>query len=130
MELVDLYVYVNKVNNQIICDFITDWLNDFEPEYKIFEYPPYFGETEYETQNYKEMLSFVLQKEGRDYRFYFENKNDLKKTKGMVFINKDHSAYLGIGVNPTYEKYFAAQFIKKYKILPITCYNGGIPDNQ
>lgn len=36
MELVDLYVYVNKVNNQIICDFITDWLNDFEPEYEIF----------------------------------------------------------------------------------------------
>ncbi|RXM38160.1 hypothetical protein BOQ62_19080 [Chryseobacterium sp. CH21] len=128
MELVDLYIYIDKVNNRIIFDFITDWLNDFEPEYECFEYPPYFGETEYETVDYKEMLSFVLEKEERDYRFYFENKNDLKKTKGMVFINKDHSAYLGIGVNPTYEKYFTDQFIEKYKTSPIICYNGAIPD--
>ncbi|VFA43746.1 hypothetical protein [Chryseobacterium indologenes] len=128
MELVDLYIYIDKINGQIIFDFINDWLGDFKPEYESFEYPPYLGEIEYETDDYREMLSFILEKEGRDYRFYFENKNDLKRPKGMVFINKNHSAYLGIGVNPSNEKYFENQLIKKYKVLPIIYYNGAIPD--
>ncbi|UWX62170.1 hypothetical protein N0B40_07720 [Chryseobacterium oranimense] len=128
MELVDLYLYINKINNQTIFDFINDWLSDFEPEYDYFEYPPYFGEIEYETGDYIEMLSFVLEKKGRGYRFYFENKNNLGRPKGMIFINEDHSAYLGIGVNPNYEKHFMDQFVNKYNILPIVCYNGAIPD--
>jgi len=128
MELVDLYIHVNKVNRQIIFDFIKNWLDGLKPEYESFEYPPYFGEIEYETEDYKEMLSFILEKKGREYRFYFENEHDLKRPKGMIFINKDHSAYLGIGVNQNEEKYFMEQFIEKYEVSPIAYYNGAIPD--
>lgn len=130
MELVDVYIPITKVNKQMIFDFIKDWLSGFNPEYECFEYPPYFGETEYETENYSEMLSFVLAKEGRGYRFYFDNKHNSKRPKGMIFINEDHSAYLGIGVHPNYEKYFVDQFTEKYKTSPITCYNGAIPDKK
>lgn len=130
MELVDLYIHFDRIDKEIIFNFIKDWLSDFESEYESFEYPPYFGEIKYETEDYKEMLSFILEKEGREYRFYFENEHDLKRPKGMIFINKDYSAYLGIGVNPNYEKYFTDKFLEKYKVSPITCYNGQIPDYE
>ncbi|AZA49343.1 hypothetical protein EG346_14680 [Chryseobacterium carnipullorum] len=130
MELVDLYIHFDKINKENIFEFIKNWLSDFEPEYECFEYPPYFGETEYETEDYTEMLSFVLEKNGRGYRFYFENNGNIKRPKGMIFINKDHSAYLGIGVDPNYEKYFTDKFLEKYKVSPIVCYNGQIPDNE
>jgi len=127
MELVDLYIYIDKINGKIVSDFIKNCLEGLKPEYNIFEYPPYFGEIEYETDDYKEMLSFILEKEGREYRFYFENEHDLKRPKGMIFINKDHSAYLGIGVKPSEEKKFVKQFIENYKVLPTAYYNGAIP---
>lgn len=46
----------------------------------------------------------------------------------MIFINKDHSGYLRIGVNSRYEKYFINQFEEKYKIPTIVCYNGAVPN--
>lgn len=128
MELVDIYIHYSKVEKDVIFNFIKNWLKDFKPESDIFEYPQYFGETQFETENFIEMILFILENPIRKYRFYFENEIENKRPKGMIFINKN-SLYLGIGVVPNREKYFIDKLTEEYKKVPIVCYGGVIPDN-
>lgn len=128
MELIDLYIHIDEIKQDIIYDFIKEWLNDFNPEFQYFEYPQYKGITEYETDNYLNMLSFVINKPGAGYRFYFENENNDKRPRGMIFINKNRSIYLGIGVTPDYEEYFVSKLKERYNSIPIICYGNQLPD--
>ncbi len=100
MNLDDIYIAIEEDLRKYdtVEFFKQNYLKGFTEESKYYEYPPFFGDTEFETDNYREMISFVLQEKGRSYRFYFENSDNKEVQKGMIFINKDGSMYLGVGV--------------------------------
>ncbi|WBV61113.1 hypothetical protein PFY12_03095 [Chryseobacterium camelliae] len=124
-KLTDLYIHINKVEKEIIFDFIKNWLIGFKPKDEFFTYPQYFGKIEFETYDYFEMLLFILSKQNRNYEFDFINKNNSQYPKGIVLIN-DNSMYLGIGVNSNYEKYFIDKLSEEYMKTPIVC-KGTLP---
>ncbi len=99
-----------------------NWLMGFKPKTEFFRYPQYFGKIEFETDDYFEMLSFILSEPNRDYEFYFINKNNLQYPKGMVLIN-NNSVYLGIGVHSDFEKYYISKLSEKYMKTPVICKN-------
>lgn len=125
MELTDIYIFIDKFKKDDIFNFMKSWLIGFKPEDDYFEYPQHFGKTEFETDDYFEMLSFVLTEPSRDYNFYFENKNNNKSPKRMIFI-RNNSIYLGIGVIQSFEKYFINKLTEEYNKTPIIC-NGVLP---
>lgn len=124
-ELIDLYIPIDKVDKEIVFDFMKNWLIGFKPKADFFRYPQYFGKIQFETDDYFEMLSFVLSEPNRNYEFYFINKNNSQYPKGIVLIN-DNSMYLGIGVNSNYEKYFIDKLSEEYMKTPIVC-KGTLP---
>lgn len=125
MELTDIYIYRNKVEKEIVFDFMKNWLIGFKTADEIFEYPQFFGDTVLETGDYFEMLSFVLAAPDRNYNFYFENKDNLQNPKGMIFI-QNNAMHLGIGVIPSCEKHFINSLTEKYEEELIIC-NGVLP---
>ena len=50
------------------------------------------------TEDYKEMLTYVLKDDSRKFRFYFEDRENKEFSKAMIFINGDGSILLGVGV--------------------------------
>lgn len=123
--LTDLYVHINKIDKEIISDFMKNWLMGFKPKDEYFTYPQYFGKIEFETEDFSEMLLFILSKPNRDYKFDFINKSNLQYPKGMIIIN-DNSLYLGIGANSMYEKNLIDKLSESYVQTPIICY-GTLP---
>lgn len=123
--LTDLYVHINKINKEIISDFMKNWLMGFKPKDEYFIYPQYFGKIEFETADFSEMLSFILSEPNRDYEFYFINKNNSQYPKGMIIIN-NNSLYFGIGVNSMYEKNLIDKLSEAYMQTPII-YNSTLP---
>lgn len=123
--LTDLYIHINKIEKEIISDFMKNWLIGFKPKDEYFIYPQYFGKIEFKTDDYFEMLSFILSEPNRNYEFYFINKNNLQYPKGMIVIN-NNSLYLGIGANSMYEKNLIDKLSESYVQTPIIC-NGTLP---
>lgn len=108
MNLEDVYVAITATEKaKSITTFIDKYLKGFKEEVDYYEYPPFFGETEFETENYEEMLSFVLKGDNKSFRFYFENK---ETPKGMIFVNKDGSVFLGLGVPSEYSSKYENKF--------------------
>ncbi|RXM38159.1 hypothetical protein BOQ62_19075 [Chryseobacterium sp. CH21] len=124
-NLTDLYMHINKIDREIVFDFMKNWLIGFKPKDEYFRYPQYFGKIEFETNDYFEMLSFILSESNREYDFYFINKNNSQYPKGMILIN-DNSLYLGIGVNSLYERDFINKLSEEYRQDPIICH-GTLP---
>ncbi|WP_336703946.1 hypothetical protein [Chryseobacterium indologenes] len=124
-QLTDLYIHINKIEKEVIHDFMKNWLIGFKPKDEFFRYPQYFGKIEFETDDYFEMLSFILSESNREYDFYFINKKNSHYPKGMILINND-SMYLGIGVNSINEKYLIDKLSEEYQQAPIIC-NGTLP---
>ncbi|MGG5208690.1 hypothetical protein ACQWU4_07050 [Chryseobacterium sp. MIQD13] len=125
-KLTDLYIHINKIEKEIVFDFMKNWLIGFKPKDEYFTYPQYFGKIEFETDDYFEMLSFILSKPNRDYEFYFINKNNSQYPKGMIVIN-NNSLYLGIGINSMYEKKLIDKLSEEYMQTPIICDGMSVP---
>lgn len=119
-QLTDLYIHINKIEKEVIHNFMKNWLIGFKPKAEFFTYPQYFGKIEFETDDYFAMLSFILSQPNREYNFYFINKNNSQYPKGMIIIN-DNSMYLGIGVNSMYEKDLMKKLSEEYMQTPIVC---------
>lgn len=124
-KLTNLYIHIHTIEKEIIFDFMKNWLIGFKPKDEYFRYPEYFGKIEFETDDYFEMLSFILSESNKEYDFYFKNKNNSQYPIGMILIH-NNSMYLGIGVNKSCEKDFADQLTKEYHKTPIIC-NGVLP---
>lgn len=124
-KLTDLYIHINKIEKEIIFDFMKNWLIGFKPKDEFFTYPQYFGKIEFETYDYFEMLSFILSEQSRDYEFYFINKNNSQYPKGMIVIN-NNSLYLGVGVNSICENFIIDKLSQEYMQTPII-YNSSLP---
>lgn len=131
MMLEDVYVAITATEKaNPISDFIDKYLRDFQEEVDYYEYPPYFGETEFETRDFNEMLSFVLEGGNRSFRFYFENPANVETPKGMIFVNSDGSVFLGLGVHPDYSvKYEHALRNDFHSSLILICNETLVPDN-
>lgn len=124
-ELIDLYVHFDKIERQIVFDFMKNWLIGFKPKDEFFTYPQYFGKIEFKTYDYFEMLSFISSQPNRNYEFHFVNKNNSQYRKGMIIIN-NNSLYLGIGVNSVYKEYLTDKLFEEYSKTPIV-YNSNLP---
>ncbi|WP_426480380.1 hypothetical protein [Chryseobacterium sp. R2ACT005] len=124
-QLTDLYIHINKIEKEMIHDFMKNWLIGFKPKAEFFRYPQYFGKIEFETDDYFAMLSFILSQPNREYDFYFINKSNSQYPKGMILMN-DNSLYLGIGVNSINEKYLIDKLSEEYRQAPIIC-KGTLP---
>ncbi|KQT27033.1 hypothetical protein ASG22_20470 [Chryseobacterium sp. Leaf405] len=123
--LTDFYVHINKIDKEIVFNFMKNWLMGFKPKDEYFAYPQYFGKIEFETDDYFEMLSFILSEPNRNYEFYFINKNNSQYRKGMIVIN-NNSLYLGVGVNSIHEKSVIDKLSEEYMQTPII-YNNTLP---
>jgi hypothetical protein len=103
MKIDDIYILVDKFSNEKVYFFINKYLSGLEPLSQYYEYPPYSGKTEFETENYQEMLVFILKVRGRYFRFYFKNpSNDMAVKFGMIFFNEDGSLILGLSISSDY----------------------------
>ncbi|MBL1220597.1 hypothetical protein JET18_07090 [Chryseobacterium sp. L7] len=95
-----------------------NWLIGFKPKDEYFRCPEYFGNIEFETDDYFEMLSFILSEPNRDYDFYFKNKNNSQYRKGMILIH-NNSMYLGIGATENYKNYLVDKLTEEYDKPPL-----------
>ena len=128
MNLEDVYVAITATEKiKSITTFIDKYLKGFKEEVDYYEYPPFFGETEFETENYKEMLSFVLKGNNKSFRFYFENQENKETPKGMIFINKDGSVFLGLGVHSDYSSKYENKFKNDFHSSLILVCNESLP---
>jgi hypothetical protein len=99
MNLEDIYVAIEASRRgEAMSKFTGNYLKGFRPESDYFEYPPFFGDTEFETDDYREMLDYVLSENGRSFQFYFVNAENQESPRAMIFINKDGSVFFGLGV--------------------------------
>jgi len=91
---------------------------------------PFKGETEFGTDDYKLMLSYVLQREKSKFRFYFANAANKEAPFAMMFFNEDGSLYLGLGVDSQFALKYEQQLKNDFKSsLIMFCYNTTPPDN-
>ncbi len=114
MVLTDIYVFRQKKSKKDILNFINKYLSSFISKEDYFEFPKYSSNDLiiFETNEYEEMLNFVLDSKNLDYTFYLENKNNPEYIQGIIRINSDETLCLGLGVLPEYEN----KYINKLKL--------------
>lgn len=107
MEDIDIYILLENFTYEQIIFFKKKYLNNMVSTVDYYEFPQFKGETEFETENEKEMLSFLLEKKGRPYNFYYRSIDSQNTIKlGMIFINIDCSLILGISIPENKEKFY------------------------
>lgn len=131
MSLEDIYVAIEaSKKDESIAFFIAKYLKNFKEEADYYEYPPFFGETEFETEDYYEMISFVLKGINKSYRFYFEDQENNESPKRMIFINKDGSVFLGLGVYPNYSSKYECALMNDFNSSLILICNETLPPDN
>lgn len=113
--LEDSYILLESFNDDDIERFMVDYIKDFDNQSDHYEYPSYGDLTEFETDSFIEMLHFILDKRGREYRFYFRNNNQQSAIKrGMIFFNEDKSVTLGISIPTEFAEAYEDQLKKDF----------------
>lgn len=130
-DIEDVYIAIEfPKRNESVDLFIQKYLDGFEESASYYEYPRYKGETEFETDDYKSMMSYVLNRKNIAFRFYFNNESNNETPFAMIFFNEDSSVFLGLGVHEKftskYEQKLQADFGSS---LIMFCYNTMPPDN-
>lgn len=115
MTLYDVYIFEENSSKEFILNFIKIYLSDFNSMDSFYEYPKYKEPTIFETDQFVEMLDFILEDKTREYTFYLENKNNLERQQGIIRINSDGSVCLGLCVLPEYEDKYVKELKAKYK---------------
>ncbi len=120
MDLNDVYVFFEEVNECHIDVFFKVYLPNFTSMEDYFEYPKYEMPVVFESDNYKEMLDYVIKNNG-DYTFYFENdgQHNLKYKQAIIRINKDRSMLLGLSVISGYEQTIIDSYEKEFNTTDI-----------
>ena len=98
--LYDIYVLIETANKNILDFFMKKYMLNMEPLCDIFEYPRTLGsEIEFETNDYSEMLTYVMKREGSHYYFAFKSNIEDQDIKFVfISINRDGGMVLGIAV--------------------------------
>jgi hypothetical protein len=98
MDLADVCVFINIFSKEKIELFRHKFLIDFVSTDNYYESPKYGSEIVFETEDFNKMWEHVLEKEGRQYSFYFENTNNLDYPQAIIQVNTDGSICLALGV--------------------------------
>lgn len=127
----DIYIAIEfSKREESIGLFTQKYLKGFKETNGYYEYPPFSDETEFETDDYKLMLSYVLQKEKSNFRFYFANAANKETPFAMMCLNEDGSLFLGLGVYPQFASKYEQKLKKDFKSsLIMFCYHTIPPDN-
>ena len=127
----DIYIAIEfPKRDESIEVFTQKYLQGFKDANGYYEYPPFRGENEFETDDYKLMLSYVLRREKSKFRFYFENKANKETPFAMMFFNEDGSLFLGLGVYSQFASKYEQKLENDFKSsLIMFCYNTIPPDN-
>ncbi|WDF76857.1 hypothetical protein PQ469_23520 [Mucilaginibacter sp. KACC 22773] len=130
-DIEDIYVAIEfPKRNESIETFTQNYLKGFKETNGYYEYPRFRGEIEFETDDYKLMLSYILQKEKSRFCFYFENEENSEAPFAMMFFNEDGSLFLGLGVHEQFESKYEQMLKNDFKSsLIMFCYNVMPPDN-
>ena len=130
-KIEDIYIAIEfSKRNESAEAFTQKYLKGFKETNGYYEYPPFKGENEFETDDYELMLSYVLQREKSEFSFYFRNDADKEKPFAMMFFNKDGSLYLGLGVYPKFASKYEQELKNDFESsLIMFCYNTIPPDN-
>lgn len=130
-ELEDIYIgFLGNNYLKKISFFLDNYLIGLEEVIQYYEYPQYFGITEFETTNLHEMINYVLKKENRCFRFYFDNKKNGTIKNGMIFINNDGSLFLGITVLSTETEKFILKIKNDFNNNSILICNQVLPPSN
>jgi len=106
------------------------YLKGFKETNGYYEYQLFRGETEFETDDYELMMSYVLQTEPGKFRFYFKNEDDKETPFAMMFFNEDGSLFLGLGVYSQFASKYEQKLKNDFKSsLIMFCYNSMPPDS-
>jgi len=127
----DIYIAIEfSKRNESIEAFTQKYLKGFTETDGYYEYPPFRDEIEFETDDYKLMISYVLQREKSKFRFYFANAANNETPFAMMFLNEDGSLFLGLGVHSQFASKYEQQLENDFKSsLIMFCYNTIPPDN-
>ena len=131
MGEIDIYVAIDCAKRKESIGLFTEkYLVEFAEVKEYYEYPVFRGENEFETEHYWEMISFVMEKEGREFRFYFKNTANKETPFGMMFFNKDGSLFLGVQVYPEFLSKYENRLKNDFNTsLIMVCYNTLPSDN-
>lgn len=129
IQLDDIYVLLKEYDKNLIADFRLRYLKNMYETAEYYEYPPYFGKTEFETSNYEVMLDFIINNK-KDFRFYFKNKPNNEIVSGMIFFNKDKSVLLGLQVETKNTLKFSNSLRKDYNSNYLMICNNVPPPNN
>ena len=104
MTLSDVNVLIDQNIKKNIEIFLSTYLVNFVSTENFYEYPKYRTPVIYESENFRDMLNYVLENNG-DYTFYFKNKDQgLKFKEATIKINKDNSLILSLSTQAEYEE--------------------------
>jgi|SRR6218665_124383 len=98
MDLADVCVFINIFSKEKVELFRNKFLRGFVSMDSYYESPKYGPEIVFETEDFNKMWEYILEKEGRQYSFYFENASNLDYPQAIIQINSDGSLCLAIGV--------------------------------
>ena len=127
----DIYVAIEfSKRNESVELFAQHYLKGFKETNGYYEYPPFKDGNEFETHDYKLMLSYVLQLERSKYKFWFENTDNKETPFAMMFFNIDGSLFLGLGVHSEFSPKYVQKLEHDFKSdLIMYCYNTVPPDS-
>lgn len=131
IDLEDIYIAVEfSKRKESIEQFTEIYLSGFKESATYYEFPRFRGETEFETDDYKLMMSYVLTREDIGFRFYFDNAANKETPFAMIFFNEDGSLFLGLSVYPQFMSKYEYQLKKDFQSsLIMFCYNTTPPNN-
>jgi hypothetical protein len=131
MDEIVIYIAIELLERKESAKLFTEkYLNGFAEVNEYYEYPQFRGKTEFETVDYREMILFVLKREGRKYRFYFKNEANRETPFAMMFFNEDGSLFLGIEVHSDYQSKYEDKLRNDFKSSMIMICNNILPPNN
>lgn len=130
MILEDLYIAIHplKLNIETIS-FIKKFVENYTQESDFYEYPPFAGPLEFETENFMEMISFSVHNK-KAYNFYFSNLENKENPKRMIFVNSDQSIYFGLGVYEIFSLKYQEILKAQFPNYPLMICNHTLPPNN
>ena len=127
----EIYILLESFSVDVIDLFRKHYLKDFEEVAAYYEYPPYRGQTQFETGVVDEMISFMLQGNRGYFRFYFRNPAVIEVFDGMIFFNNDNTLTLGVSVLPEFQDFYINKLKKDFNSAQImVCHEVPPPRNR
>lgn len=130
----DIYNFLfSDFDEALIRSFISSYLNGFLEKTSYYEYPPYSGETLFETDDFEKFLVFLLSEKKAYFHFYFspagvECANEI--SGGMIFFNRDGTLYLGLTVIDDCINKYTKEINSKFgSEIALICYETLPPNN-